>query len=505
MKEQNTSVKYTRSEIDTLPDETDWESVDALTDEDIDAAASSDPDAPPTDVSFWKNATVVMPENMEEYTQHQIMGIINEIVEKSSGGNYIYRGEPEEFAAPPYYGKVSSSLWRLLQKGDETNMVVPDIKGVREMFLQDARRYARDIDMDDFELEAQLQHNDGKTSLIDFTTDYLIALFFACDGEPAKDGRVILLKQDETTKDWIKKPKNPEHRVIAQKSIFVQPPEGFIKSCKYSEPIKIRKDLKQPMLDYLRKHHGIFPQSIYNDLQGYIKHQTRHHEAYNHLRKGAYCTIEAFFTGGKDKYDEAIRYYDDAIALHPEFDQAYYARGMAYSDKEDFEMAVEDFTRAIELNPDFILSYTERGFNRIRTGDYDGAISDYNWAIEHDVLNKADAYCNLGDAYRRKGDFDPALEKCNKAITLVPVFYYPYKIRGCVYYDLNEYGKAIEEFTKAINSLDDALEDKAVVYDLRGKCYRVIGEEDRANSDFTKAKELQDAKAERESRYQRLL
>ena len=64
MKEQNTSVKYTRSEIDTLPDETDWERVDALTDEDIDAAASSGPDAPPTDASFWKDATVDMSENM---------------------------------------------------------------------------------------------------------------------------------------------------------------------------------------------------------------------------------------------------------------------------------------------------------------------------------------------------------------------------------------------------------------------------------------------------------
>ena len=61
MKEPNTFVKYTRSEIDTLPDETDWERVDALTDEDIDAAAASDPDAPPTDASFWKDATVVMP------------------------------------------------------------------------------------------------------------------------------------------------------------------------------------------------------------------------------------------------------------------------------------------------------------------------------------------------------------------------------------------------------------------------------------------------------------
>ena len=64
MKEQNTSVKYTRSELDTLPDETDWERVDALTDEDIEKAALSDPDDPPTDASFWKDATVVMPENI---------------------------------------------------------------------------------------------------------------------------------------------------------------------------------------------------------------------------------------------------------------------------------------------------------------------------------------------------------------------------------------------------------------------------------------------------------
>ena len=439
---------------------------------------------------------------MVEDIQREIMGIINKIVEKSSDGSYIYRGEPEEFTAPPYCGKVSSSLWRLLQLEDVISMIIPDIVCVRKLILQDARRYARDADIDDFELEAQLQHNGGKTSLIDFTTDYSIALFFACDGEPAKDGRVILLKQDETTKDWIKTPKNPEHRVIAQKSVFVQPPKGFIEPCKYGEPIKIRKDLKKLMLDYLRKHHGISPQSIYNDLQGYIKHQTRHHEAYKHLRGGLFCTIEAYFAGSTDKYDEAIRHYDKAIVLHPEFAQSYRERGVTYSNKGDFEKAVGNLTKAIELNPDFIVSYTERGFNRIRTGDYDGAISDYNWVIEHDDLNKVDAYCNLGDAYRRKGDLDIALKQCNKAISLNPIYYYPYKIRGCIYYDRNEYGKAIEDFTKAINSLNDA-KDKAVVYNLRGKCYCVIGEEDRANSDFTKAEELQDARAGNNRPYRR--
>ena len=497
MKEQNTHVTYTRSELDALPDETDWERVDALTDEDIEKAALSDPDDPPTEADFWKDATVVMPENMEEYTQREIMGIINEITEKSSDGSYIYRGEPK------CYPKVSSSLWRLLEKDKGINMIKPDIKGVRKMFLQDARRYVRDVDINDFKLEAQLQHNGAKTSLIDFTTDYLIALFFACDGNPTKDGRVILLKQDETTRKWTIRPKQPEHRVIAQKSVFVQPPEGFIEPCKYGEPIKIRKDLKSPMLDYLRKHHGIFSQSIYNDLQGYIKHQSIHYEAYNRLSRGMYCAIEAFFAGKTDKYDEAIRHYDKAIALHPEFAQSYHERGLAYSNKGDFERAVEDLTKAIELNPDFTVSYVERGLNRIRTGDYEGAISDYNWAIEHDELNKVDAYCNLGDVYRRKGDFDCALEKCNKAIALAPIYYYPYKIRGCIYYDRNEYEKAIEDFTKVIDTLHDAVDDKAVVYDLRGECYRAIGKEDLANADDTSAKEFRNERAESERHSQR--
>ena len=63
MKDRNTYVEYSRSEIDTQPDETQWSRFDALTDADIDTAAASDADTPKTDATFWKDATVVMPEN----------------------------------------------------------------------------------------------------------------------------------------------------------------------------------------------------------------------------------------------------------------------------------------------------------------------------------------------------------------------------------------------------------------------------------------------------------
>ena len=41
-----------------------------------------------------------------------LQDIIREIEQKSEGGGYIYRGERECHEGKPYYGKVSSSLWR---------------------------------------------------------------------------------------------------------------------------------------------------------------------------------------------------------------------------------------------------------------------------------------------------------------------------------------------------------------------------------------------------------
>jgi uncharacterized protein (DUF4415 family) len=46
---------------DTHADRTDWERVKAMTEEEIDEAARSDPDAQPTDEAFWEDAVLVMP------------------------------------------------------------------------------------------------------------------------------------------------------------------------------------------------------------------------------------------------------------------------------------------------------------------------------------------------------------------------------------------------------------------------------------------------------------
>ena len=98
---------------------------------------------------------------------------IQEIEEKSADGDYIYRGEPENHADPPHCGKVSSSLWRFYSKVDP---VALDVEQIQKSILREARNYVGS-DKNDLELLAEIQHYAGKTNLIDFTTDLLIAPF----------------------------------------------------------------------------------------------------------------------------------------------------------------------------------------------------------------------------------------------------------------------------------------------------------------------------------------
>ena len=302
----------------------------------------------------------------------RVLEKIQEIAEKSADGDYIYRGEPKQ------YKKVSSSLYRKYRDIDAEYF---NIEIVQKEILEESKKYTSETD--DFEILAELQHYGGATNLIDFTTDCLIALFFACDGSDflEKDGRVILLQKTEEVNKWIKFPQNPRNRIIAQKSIFVRPPNGFI------EPdyvINIPKDIKSPILDYLRKYHGISMETIYNDLHGFVIYQSVHQSA----------SVE-FYAGltyhRKKDCLKAIEHYSSSIELDPRKSSAYYNRGIAYFDKGEYDRAFEDYNKAIELNPKLADAFNNRGNVHLYKGAYDRAIADYNKAIE---LKAVQAYYN---------------------------------------------------------------------------------------------------------------
>lgn len=310
---------------------------------------------------------------------------IQEIAAKSVNGNYIYRGEPKCYQKPPYCGKISSSLWRECKK--EMGEAVFNVEYIQKGLLNDAKLHIEDLsqafraslpvfpgvdeedtdEISDFETLTEIQHYGGKTNLIDFTTDYLIALFFACDGHNDKDGRVILQKTEDIT-NMIKAPLNPRHRVITQKSVFVCPPKGFIEPHEV-EIVTIPSNLKQPMLNHLQKYHGISTETIYNDLHGFIKHQSIHQKAY----------IE-FYIGWshlqQHNYNLAIENLNLAIEQNPDFPLAYYCRGLAFYKIGEYSHAIQEFSFLIERSPQFTMAHHVRGVTYLHLEEWDTARAD---------------------------------------------------------------------------------------------------------------------------------
>ena len=285
----------------------------------------------------------------------------------------------------------------------------------------------------------ELQHYGGHTNLIDFTTDYLIALFFACEGYYSQDGRVILLEVTEDINEHIYEPRNPVSRVLAQKSVFVRPPEGYVTP---SDAVIIPRDVKLRMLDYLQKGHHISTETIYNDLHGFIRSKAIHRESFEHFGKAVASQSEG-------DYQLAIEWCDKALDLNPRLFSAYVIRGAAYSIKGDFDSGIADCDRAIGLNPNYIAAYVSRGIAYSGKGDYDQAIGDCNRAIELAPDNVA-AHVGRGIAYAYRGDYDQAIGDCNRAIELAPDNVAAHVTRGIAYAYRGDYDLAIADYDRAI-------------------------------------------------------
>ena len=129
---------------------------------------------------------------MSDTTTNAIYKILRDIEAKSADDGYIYRGEPK------CYSKVSSSLYREYVDKAKINAKYFNIEVVQQEQLKIVKEDYSEL-TDDVEIMTEIQHAGGKTMLIDFTEDYLVALFFACETEFSEDGRMLLLKRDRVT------------------------------------------------------------------------------------------------------------------------------------------------------------------------------------------------------------------------------------------------------------------------------------------------------------------
>ena len=84
------------------------------------------------------------------------------------------------------------------------------------------------------------------------------------------------------------------------------------------------------------------------------------------------------------KYDEAIKAFDRAIELNPQYADAWYNKGLALDHQGKYDEVIKAYDRAIKINPQHILALINKGNVMRLQGKYDEAVKLYDIAIEID-------------------------------------------------------------------------------------------------------------------------
>ena len=129
--------------------------------------------------------------------------------------------------------------------------------------------------------------------------------------------------------------------------------------------------------------------------------------------------------------------------------EEFYKSGIKKGSLNDDKGAIEDYTKAIALNPNFIDAYWNRAVTKHNLNNYKGAIEDYNRIIE---LNTKDqhAYRYRADCKNTLKDYKGAIEDYSKVIELHPDDWSAYYRRAYSKINIGDTSGACLDYTKTI-------------------------------------------------------
>jgi tetratricopeptide (TPR) repeat protein len=184
----------------------------------------------------------------------------------------------------------------------------------------------------------------------------------------------------------------------------------------------------------------------------------------------------------KGDLDTAIREYEEALAINPNYFWAYNNLGGALSKKGDLDAAIKAYQEAITLNASYFQAHYNLGNALAKKGDLDAAIKAYQEAI---TLNPDyfEAHDNLGSALAKKGDLNAAIKEYKEAIAINPYYFKAHNNLGIALANKGELDAAIREYKQAIAINPDSFE----AHNNLGSALANKGELDAAIKEFQEA------------------
>ncbi len=182
---------------------------------------------------------------------------------------------------------------------------------------------------------------------------------------------------------------------------------------------------------------------------------------------------------------EAIKHYEEALALNPNYSEVLNNLGTALLDEGRLDEAAKYYHRAIEIYPGFAEAYNNLGILLTKQGQIAEAIEQYRKAIELKP-DRAEFYNNLGNLLAKQNRTDEAIEQFQKALEVAPD---NAKVRVNLANILTAQGRwdeAIEQYQQALKQMPDSIH----AHNQLGLLLQKRGELKAASAQFQKVLEL---------------
>lgn len=169
-----------------------------------------------------------------------------------------------------------------------------------------------------------------------------------------------------------------------------------------------------------------------------------------------------------ESFQVGVDVITEGLALQPDADDLYVARGVLYVQLAQYDKAEADFEKSYALNPNQSLSIAAQGLTAVQANDLDHALVSLKEKLEKKPNDPLLLYLQA-DVLSQKGadpgtpEFELAMRSAKKAVALQPTLSAARTVLAKLYMQREQYPEAIEQCRKALE-IDP--KDQTAVYRL---------------------------------------
>lgn len=195
---------------------------------------------------------------------------------------------------------------------------------------------------------------------------------------------------------------------------------------------------------------------------------------------------EGVVFASQKRYLDAVEKLQQAAAMDPTNDQAYWNLAIVHMEMQRFDAARDDLRRAIDISGQVAGYYEKLGTVLMELQDWDAAQQAFEHAIEIDP-NLFKAYFKLGQILERQDNPQDALRRYTEAVEHGPRFIEGYRALGRLYADLGYSGEAVQVLQSGLQVAIPGTQDEAELHHLLGTVFQQQRNYDGAVQEFQAA------------------